>query len=60
MYMYIVALIRIPLTIIFFPGSILNVKHGYHRAGNGQGKKFLRGQGKVREFHFKSVEILWS
>ena len=25
-----------------------------------RGKKFLRGQGKVREFHFKSVEILWS
>ena len=23
-------------------------------------KKFLQGQGKVREFHFKSVEILWS
>ena len=22
----------------FFPGSILNVKHGYHRAENGQGK----------------------
>ena len=58
--MYSVALIRIPLTEIFSRKGILNVKHGYHRAGNGQGKKFLRGQGKVREFHFKSVEILWT
>ena len=45
MYMYIVALIRIPLTIIF-PGSILNVKHGYHRAGNGQGKKISSRSGE--------------
>ena len=25
-----------------------------------QGKKFLQGQGKVREFHFKSGEVLWT
>ena len=37
--MYIVALIRIPLTENFFPGSVLNVKHGCHRAGNVQGEK---------------------
>ena len=57
--MYIVALIRILVTEIF-PGNILNVKHGCHRAGNVQGKKFLQGQGKVREFQFKSGEVLWT
>ena len=31
-----------------------------HRAGNGQGQKFLQGQGKVGEFHVKSGDVLWS
>ena len=29
-----------------FPGSVLNVQHGYHRAGNGQGKNISSRSGE--------------
>ena len=31
--------------------------HGCHSSGNGQGKKILQGQGKVRRFNFESEKI---
>ena len=52
----------------FFPGSILNAKHGCHRAGNGQGKKFLKVREKSGNFtssqrkfqSLKEVREKWS
>ena len=34
-----------------------NLNHGCYRSGNGQGKKILQGQGKVREFPFNLRKI---
>ena len=56
--MYIVALIRILVTEIF-PGNILNVKHGCHRAGNVQGKNFCHknsDQGREKSGNFTSSQ----
>ena len=32
----------------------VDICYGCHRSGDDQGKKILQGQGKDREFHFKS------
>ena len=55
--MYVVALIRISLTIIF-SRKHLKCQTWLPQGRKWSGKKIPQGQGKVREFHFKSEKIL--